>query len=80
MTFASHQDSSGGLDAPILSISGRIVDVGPQAFRVSGLSPFVKLGDCIGCPGENGEEFGEVVRISYRDMKFKSCFQELSSK
>ncbi|SMC36301.1 flagellum-specific ATP synthase [Fulvimarina manganoxydans] len=63
MTFASHQDSSGGLDAPILSISGRIVDVGPQAFRVSGLSPFVKLGDCIGCPGENGEEFGEVVRI-----------------
>ena len=51
------------LDAPCLDITGQIVDVSPQAFRVAGLSRFVRLGDCITCPGGIGDELGEVVRI-----------------
>ena len=59
------------LDAPRISVSGRIVDVGPQAFRVAGLSPFVRLGDCIACPGSAGDEIGEVVRIESDSLTVK---------
>ena len=51
------------LDAPCLDISGQVVDVSPQSFRVAGLSRFVRLGDCIACPGSDGDSLGEVVRI-----------------
>ncbi|WAJ30296.1 flagellar protein export ATPase FliI [Antarcticirhabdus aurantiaca] len=51
------------LDAPRLAISGRVVDVAPTSWRVGGLSPFVRLGDCIACEGPDGEELGEVVRV-----------------
>ncbi|MBB3951456.1 FliI/YscN family ATPase [Aureimonas jatrophae] len=44
-------------------VSGHIVDVSPQSFRVAGLSPYVRLGDCISCQGPNGPELGEVVRV-----------------
>ncbi|MEX6504955.1 flagellar protein export ATPase FliI [Jiella sp. M17.18] len=63
MTAQTRIFDASPLDAACISISGRIVDVSPQAFRVAGLSPFVRLGDCIACPGENGDEIGEVVRI-----------------
>ncbi|KQT45197.1 flagellar protein export ATPase FliI [Aureimonas sp. Leaf454] len=55
--------AAGQLDDPRIRISGHIVDVSPQAFRVAGLSPFVRLGDCIVAQGPEGEELGEVVRI-----------------
>lgn len=59
------------LDEPCLDIGGHIVDVSPQAFRVAGLSPFVKLGDCVVCPGEDGDELGEVVRIEEATLTVK---------
>ncbi|WP_102958733.1 flagellar protein export ATPase FliI [Mangrovicella endophytica] len=59
------------LDEDCLRISGHIVDVSPQAFRVAGLSPFVRLGDCISCPGDNGDEIGEVVRIEEGSLTVK---------
>lgn len=52
-----------GLGGPLLRVSGHIVDVSAQAFRVAGLSPFVKLGDCVVCDGPDGEELGEIVRV-----------------
>ncbi|MBC8130938.1 MAG: flagellum-specific ATP synthase FliI, partial [Rhizobiaceae bacterium] len=54
---------TGALTDPRIRISGHIVDVSPQAFRVAGLSPFVRLGDCVISPGPEGDELGEVVRI-----------------
>ena len=51
------------LSQPRIRISGHVVDVSPQSFRVAGLSPFVRLGDCIVCDGPDGEELGEVVRV-----------------
>ncbi len=52
-----------GLDEPSIRVMGHVVDVAPQAVKVSGLSPFVRLGDCILCEGPEGEELGEVVRV-----------------
>jgi flagellum-specific ATP synthase len=54
------KSQSGSLNDPRIRISGHIVDVSPQAFRVAGLSSFVRLGDCV---VTDGDELGEVVRI-----------------
>nr|WP_245195760.1 FliI/YscN family ATPase [Aureimonas populi] len=52
-----------GLDDPTIRICGQIVDVSAQSFKVAGLSPFVRLGDCVACEGPDGPELGEVVRV-----------------
>ncbi|WP_244630975.1 flagellar protein export ATPase FliI [Aureimonas sp. ME7] len=52
-----------GLDEPHIRVSGHVVDVTPQSFRVAGLSPYVRLGDCVVCEGPQGPELGEVVRV-----------------
>lgn len=62
---------TGTLTDPRIRISGHIVDVSPQAFRVAGLSPFVRLGDCVISNGPDGEELGEVVRIEERAATVK---------
>lgn len=48
---------------PPIQIFGHVVDISPQAFKVAGLSPFVRLGDCVACEGPDGDELGEVVRV-----------------
>ncbi|KTQ98910.1 hypothetical protein NS365_23140, partial [Aureimonas ureilytica] len=64
MTAGSRQKVDlSGLNEPLIRISGHIVDVSAQSFRVAGLSPYVKLGDCVVCDGPEGEELGEVVRV-----------------
>ncbi|MEF2071707.1 flagellar protein export ATPase FliI [Consotaella aegiceratis] len=68
--FAEH-DAPAALNAPCLEIYGHIVDVSAQAFRVAGLSPFVRLGDCVACPGAGGDEIGEVVRIEESTLTVK---------
>ena len=59
------------LEEDRISVAGRIVDVSPQSFKVTGLSPFVRLGDCIACPGPDGDEIGEVVRIEEDSLTVK---------
>ncbi|WP_294645012.1 FliI/YscN family ATPase [uncultured Aureimonas sp.] len=63
MTEASRKRHLSGLDEPLVRISGHVVDVTPQSFRVAGLSPYVRLGDCVVCEGPQGPELGEVVRV-----------------
>lgn len=63
MTEARRKQDLSGLDEPLVRISGHVVDVTPQSFRVAGLSPYVRLGDCIVCEGPQGPELGEVVRV-----------------
>ena len=46
----------------MLQISGTVSEVTPTAYRVSGLSRFVTLGDCVAlAPG--GRRHGEIVRV-----------------
>lgn len=72
MTAASTSGSGQTrLDDHCLSITGHIIDVSPQAFRVAGLSPFVRLGDRIACPGDDGDAIGEVVRIEQGSLTVK---------
>lgn len=63
MREASRKKDLSGLDQPLVRVSGHVVDVTPQAFRVAGLSPYVRLGDCVVCEGPHGPELGEVVRV-----------------
>ena len=63
MTGQRQKVDMSALSGPLIRVSGHIVDVSAQAFRVAGLSPFVKLGDCVVCNGPEGEELGEIVRV-----------------
>jgi flagellum-specific ATP synthase len=53
----------GFAELPRLRVGGTVVEVAPGYCRVAGLSPFVKLGECVGLDTEQGTELCEVVRI-----------------
>jgi flagellum-specific ATP synthase len=48
---------------PKIRVGGRIREVTPSYYRVSGLSQFVKLGDRLGFDSKGSIQAGEVVRI-----------------
>lgn len=50
-------------DVPPVRVGGRVSEVTPTHYRVSGLSRFVKLGELIGLEVEDRMQIGEVVRI-----------------
>ena len=50
-------------DLPKVRVSGVVTAVAPAFYRVSGLSPFVKLGECIELDTGAKPQLGEVVRI-----------------
>ena len=50
-------------DLKPVRVGGRIVEVTPSHYAVSGLSPFLRLGECVSFAVEGREEIGEVVRL-----------------
>jgi flagellum-specific ATP synthase len=53
-------------------VGGVITEVGPSAFRVSGLSRHLKLGDVVSIAGFERAQPGEVVRIEVSGATIKS--------
>jgi len=53
-------------------VGGVITEVGPSAFRVSGLSRHLKLGDVVSIAGSDRAQPGEVVRIDVAGVTIKS--------
>lgn len=47
----------------LLHVSGVVREVAPSHYRVSGISPFVRLGDQIGLHANRRTQVGEIVRI-----------------
>ncbi len=54
----------------VLRIEGRVTEVTPTAYRVGGLSRFVKLGDCVSLD-PLGRRHGEIVRIDRGGVSVK---------
>jgi flagellum-specific ATP synthase len=54
------------------AVGGRVTEVTPTYCRVAGLSPFVKLGECVELATEAGPQLGEVVRIDEAGVVVKS--------
>lgn len=50
---------------PPLRVGGTVTEVTPAYYRVSGLSQFLKLGECVRFDVEGRREIGEVVRIDH---------------
>ncbi len=48
---------------PLVTCSGIVTEVTPSAYRVSGLSPFVRLGDTVSFETDGIERTGEIVRV-----------------
>jgi flagellum-specific ATP synthase len=57
---------------PTTTIGGRVTEVTPTYCRVGGLSPFVKLGECVELATEEGPQLGEVVRIDTAGVVVKT--------
>ena len=48
---------------PPMRVGGTVTEVTPAYYRVSGLSQFLKLGECVSFDVEGRRQIGEVVRI-----------------
>jgi flagellum-specific ATP synthase len=57
---------------PLIDVAGRITEVTPSAYRVSGLSAFVRLGDAVAFETEGLSQPGEVVRVDRAGVTVKS--------
>ena len=60
-----------GPDLPKVRVNGVVTEVAPAFCRVSGLSPFVKLGECIELETGGKPQLGEVVRIDESGVTVK---------
>lgn len=58
-------------DLPTIRISGVVTEVTPAYCRVSGLSPFVKLGECVELDTGASGQLGEIVRIEESGVTVK---------
>lgn len=54
-----------------MRVNGIVIEVAPAFCRVSGLSPFVKLGECIELDTGGKPQLGEVVRIDESGVTVK---------
>jgi flagellum-specific ATP synthase len=57
---------------PIVRISGSVTEVSASHARVSGLSPFLKLGECVSFGPIGSRRRAEVVRIDARGASIKA--------
>lgn len=53
-------------------VGGMVTEVGPSAYRVAGLSRYLKLGDVVALNGEERPSLGEVVKIDVAGITVKS--------
>jgi flagellum-specific ATP synthase len=58
--------------APKIRVGGIVTAVTPGYCRVSGLSQFVKLGECVALVSGRGSQLGEVVRIDEAGATIKA--------
>jgi flagellum-specific ATP synthase len=58
-------------DLPKTRVNGTVCEITPAYCRVSGLSPFVKLGECIELDTGGKPQLGEVVRIDESGVTVK---------
>ena len=57
---------------PLVRISGVVTEVSPSHARVAGLSPFLKLGDCVSFCADESTHRAEVVRIDAQGASVKA--------
>ena len=56
----------------LVRISGVVTEVSPSHARVAGLSPFLKLGDCVSFGADGSTHRAEVVRIDAQGASIKA--------
>lgn len=59
-------------DPETVSIAGVVTEIAPSYFRVAGISPFVRLGECVRVEHSGRSILGEIVRIDERGVTAKS--------
>lgn len=55
----------------LVTIAGRVIEVSPTGLRISGLSDWVKLGDCLKIEGTTGYALAEIISVDKRSALAK---------
>ncbi|MEJ2123731.1 MAG: flagellar protein export ATPase FliI [Alphaproteobacteria bacterium] len=64
--------SAANFAAPLIHAGGIVTEVTPAYCRVSGLSQFVKLGECVTLNSDANAQLGEVVRVEENGTTIKT--------
>ncbi len=72
LTALGRRLSTASVAVPKTRAGGVVTEVTPAYCRVSGLSQFVKLGECVSLAGGERPQLGEVVRIDENGATIKS--------
>jgi flagellum-specific ATP synthase len=56
---------------PRIAVGGKVTEVAPAYCRVAGLSPFVKLGECVDLAAGDRSQLAEIVRIDAAGVTVK---------
>jgi flagellum-specific ATP synthase len=59
-------------EEPLVRVSGCVIEVTPSSARVTGLSPFLKLGECVSFGAADAKHRAEVVRIDAESVTVKA--------
>jgi flagellum-specific ATP synthase len=59
-------------ELPKVRVSGIVTEVTPTHYRASGLSRFLKLGECVAFGGDEHPQLGEVVRLDEHGTTIKT--------
>jgi len=62
-----------------VSVAGIVTEIAPSYFRVTGLSPFVRLGECVRVENAGSTLLGEIVRIDEAGVTVKPLAAGLST-
>lgn len=60
-------------------VSGVVTEIAPSYFRISGLSQFVRLGECVRIEAHDGDFLGEIVRIDQTGVTAKPLLIGMSA-
>ena len=71
--------STASATQPLVQVAGTVTQVTPAFCRVSGLSPFVKLGDRVSLTTGGRPQLGEVIRLDETQVTIKTFDEPIAA-
>lgn len=75
----AEQVSAASATQPLVQVAGTVTQVTPTFCRVSGLSPFVKLGDRVSLTTDGRPQLGEVIRLDEAQVTIKTFDEPIAA-
>jgi len=77
--YALADDATNAAAQPLVKVGGTVSQVTPAFCNVSGLSPFVKLGDRVSLEADGRPQLGEVIRLEESRVTIKTFDEPITA-